>query len=76
MKPRYSSTDYRIFELHGDQVSQSGDDWCIFDHTADGSAFENAWELQELIAVCEKVTPLRAELPRLIPDLNLSQVGI
>ena len=32
------------------QISQSVDVWCVFDNTASGSAFENAWELQTLIA--------------------------
>ena len=32
------------------QISQSIDVWCVFDNTASGSAFENAWQLQHLIA--------------------------
>jgi uncharacterized protein YecE (DUF72 family) len=31
------------------QLSRTIDVWCVFDNTASGSAFENAWELQELM---------------------------
>ena len=31
------------------QLAQSADVWCVFDNTASGAAFENAWELQRLI---------------------------
>jgi len=32
------------------EISQSADVWCVFDNTASGSALENAWELQNLVA--------------------------
>ena len=31
-------------------LAESTDVWCVFDNTATGAAFENAWELRDLLA--------------------------
>ena len=31
-------------------LAESIDVWCVFDNTATGAAFENAWELRDLLA--------------------------
>jgi uncharacterized protein YecE (DUF72 family) len=34
-------------------LAEAGETWVIFDNTASGAAFENAWELrQALAAIC------------------------
>ena len=47
---RYNASHISQLATLVGQISQSVDVWCVFDNTASGSAFENAWELQTLIA--------------------------
>jgi len=47
---RYPSDYIGALEQAIRAASLSADVWCVFDNTASGAAFENAWELNELIA--------------------------
>ena len=48
----WSAYDLRYLDALADAlraVPESADAWCVFDNTASGAAFENAWEMQKRI---------------------------